>query len=196
MKNLHPILLYRELAWNARPGEPLRLLGLQIGATHVGVAISDVPPKGPVSLHCVYAEEKGQHHATKFKKACVSFTMYSTSIIKEQSVGGIVVGEVFVDELNKTKKLKDVQYTIWDDMWSESKGVGCLLDPLPLHPEVKKVLRDREIHRCATGILQISRLESRKSTMDISFTIGSAKEVDNLKILQSYNGLLLCSGLT
>ncbi|GJT62343.1 hypothetical protein Tco_1005876, partial [Tanacetum coccineum] len=28
-----------------------------------------------------------------------------------------------------------------------------------------------------------SRLESRKSTMDISFTLGSAKEVDNLRIL-------------
>ncbi|GJV31069.1 hypothetical protein Tco_1391469 [Tanacetum coccineum] len=37
-----------------------------------------------------------------------------------------------------------------------------------------------------------SRLESRN--MDISFTLGSAKEVDNLRILQSCNGLLLCSG--
>ncbi|GJV76814.1 hypothetical protein Tco_1508398, partial [Tanacetum coccineum] len=36
-----------------------------------------------------------------------------------------------------------------------------------------------------------SRLESRKSTMDISFTLGSAKDIDNLKILQSCNDLLL-----
>ncbi|GJU69595.1 hypothetical protein Tco_1255854 [Tanacetum coccineum] len=39
------------------------------------------------------------------------------------------------------------------------------------------------------------RLESRKSTMDISFTLGSSKEVDNLRILQSCNGLLMCSSL-
>nr|GEX44805.1 hypothetical protein [Tanacetum cinerariifolium] len=30
--------------------------------------------------------------------------------------------------------------------------------------------------------------------MDISFTLGSIEEVDNLRILQSCNGLLLCSG--
>ncbi|GKD80890.1 hypothetical protein Tco_1347729 [Tanacetum coccineum] len=30
--------------------------------------------------------------------------------------------------------------------------------------------------------------------MDNSFTIGSTKEADNVKILQSCNGLLLCSG--
>nr|GEY45212.1 hypothetical protein [Tanacetum cinerariifolium] len=38
-----------------------------------------------------------------------------------------------------------------------------------------------------------SRLESRN--MNISFTLGSAKEVDNLRILQSCNGLLFCSSL-
>ncbi|GJY15765.1 hypothetical protein Tco_0386187 [Tanacetum coccineum] len=39
------------------------------------------------------------------------------------------------------------------------------------------------------------RLESRKSSMDNSFTLGSNKEANHVKILQSYNGLLLCSGL-
>ncbi|GJT21865.1 hypothetical protein Tco_0891802 [Tanacetum coccineum] len=43
-------------------------------------------------------------------------------------------------------------------------------------------------------VLLDSKLESIKSTMDISFSLGSAEEVDNLKILQSCNGLLLCSG--
>ncbi|GJX02643.1 ribonuclease H-like domain-containing protein [Tanacetum coccineum] len=37
-----------------------------------------------------------------------------------------------------------------------------------------------------------SRLDSRKSTMDNSF--GSADEVDHVRILQSCNGLLLCTG--
>nr|GEY21825.1 hypothetical protein [Tanacetum cinerariifolium] len=96
MKNLHPILLYRELAWNVRHGEPLRLLSLQIGATHVGVAISDVPPKGSVSLHCVSEREKGSIMATKFRK-----------LIKEQSVGGIVVGvPSSIQEKNPRKNLQ------------------------------------------------------------------------------------------
>ncbi|GJS53091.1 hypothetical protein Tco_0626453 [Tanacetum coccineum] len=38
------------------------------------------------------------------------------------------------------------------------------------------------------------RLDSRKSTMDNPFTPGSNKEDDNVKILQSCNGLLMCSG--
>ncbi|GJY10992.1 hypothetical protein Tco_0379177 [Tanacetum coccineum] len=38
-----------------------------------------------------------------------------------------------------------------------------------------------------------SRLNSRKSIMDNSF--GSAEEVDHLRILQSYNGLLLCTAI-
>ncbi|GKG00532.1 hypothetical protein Tco_0302222 [Tanacetum coccineum] len=36
------------------------------------------------------------------------------------------------------------------------------------------------------------RLNSKKSTMDHSF--GSAEEVDHVRILQSCNGLLLCTG--
>ncbi|GJV58379.1 hypothetical protein Tco_1459384 [Tanacetum coccineum] len=35
------------------------------------------------------------------------------------------------------------------------------------------------------------RLQSKKSAMDRSFTLGSTKEADNVKILQSCNGLLL-----
>ncbi|GJY10732.1 hypothetical protein Tco_0378917 [Tanacetum coccineum] len=38
------------------------------------------------------------------------------------------------------------------------------------------------------------RLQSKKSAMDSSFTLGSTEEADNFKILQSCNGLLLCSG--
>nr|GEU58570.1 hypothetical protein [Tanacetum cinerariifolium] len=38
------------------------------------------------------------------------------------------------------------------------------------------------------------RLKSKKSVMDRSFTIGSTEEVDNVKILQSCNSLLLCGG--
>ncbi|GJS12832.1 hypothetical protein Tco_0407304 [Tanacetum coccineum] len=38
------------------------------------------------------------------------------------------------------------------------------------------------------------RLQSKKSAMDRSFTLSSTKEADNVKIVQSCNGLLLCSG--
>ncbi|GJZ71563.1 hypothetical protein Tco_0635414 [Tanacetum coccineum] len=37
------------------------------------------------------------------------------------------------------------------------------------------------------------RLRSKKSAMDNSFTLGSTEEAENVKILQSCNGLLLCS---
>ncbi|GJZ08314.1 hypothetical protein Tco_0542597 [Tanacetum coccineum] len=40
------------------------------------------------------------------------------------------------------------------------------------------------------------RLESRKSAMDISFTLGSNEEADHVKILQSCNGLLLWKELS
>lgn len=156
MKNVHPILLFREMVWESQNRRPSRLLGLQIGATHVGVAVSNV--KGPVDLHCVLERKKSNIMASKFR-----------NLIRELSVGGIVVGvpfdireknpgknlyEVFVDELNKAKKLEEVHYVIWDDSWSGSQTVNCLLDPFPLDSEVKKILRDEEIHRCATGILQ------------------------------------------
>ncbi|GKE13249.1 hypothetical protein Tco_1416800 [Tanacetum coccineum] len=39
------------------------------------------------------------------------------------------------------------------------------------------------------------RLKSKKSAMDMSFTLGSTEEADNVKILQSCNGLFLCDGL-
>nr|GEU81797.1 DNA-directed DNA polymerase [Tanacetum cinerariifolium] len=38
------------------------------------------------------------------------------------------------------------------------------------------------------------RLKSKKFAMDRSFTLGSTEEADNVKILQSCNGLLLCGG--
>ncbi|GJW16492.1 ribonuclease H-like domain-containing protein [Tanacetum coccineum] len=38
------------------------------------------------------------------------------------------------------------------------------------------------------------RLRSKKSAMDRSFSRGSTEEADNVKILQSCNGLLLCGG--
>ncbi|GKB94400.1 hypothetical protein Tco_0980537 [Tanacetum coccineum] len=37
------------------------------------------------------------------------------------------------------------------------------------------------------------RLQSKRSALDTSFTLGSTEEADNVKILQSCNGLLLCS---
>ncbi|GJW96205.1 hypothetical protein Tco_0178013, partial [Tanacetum coccineum] len=51
----------------------------------------------------------------------------------------------------------------------------------------------RRLFKCEFVSLD-PRLESRKSAMDNSFTLGSNEEADHVKILQSYNGLLLCSG--
>ncbi|GJX82553.1 hypothetical protein Tco_0332034 [Tanacetum coccineum] len=43
-------------------------------------------------------------------------------------------------------------------------------------------------------VLLDPKLQSKKSDMDRSFTLGSTEEADNVKILQSCNGLLLCGG--
>ncbi|GJV99721.1 hypothetical protein Tco_1554973 [Tanacetum coccineum] len=54
------------------------------------------------------------------------------------------------------------------------------------------------IRNCVSGLVAAhtcacidSRLESRKSAMDNSFTLGSTEEADNVKILQSCNDLLI-----
>ncbi|GJW91753.1 hypothetical protein Tco_0169306 [Tanacetum coccineum] len=51
----------------------------------------------------------------------------------------------------------------------------------------------RRLFKCEFVLLD-PRLKSRKSAMVNSFTLGSNKEADHVKILQSCNGLLLCSG--
>ncbi|GKE22476.1 ribonuclease H-like domain-containing protein [Tanacetum coccineum] len=51
----------------------------------------------------------------------------------------------------------------------------------------------RSLFKCDFVSLD-SRLRLKKSAMDNSFTLGSTKEAKNVKILQSCNGLLLCSG--
>ncbi|GKF48741.1 hypothetical protein Tco_0141992, partial [Tanacetum coccineum] len=39
-----------------------------------------------------------------------------------------------------------------------------------------------------------SRIQSRKGIMENSFTLASTEAVENVKIMQSCNGLLLCTG--
>ncbi|GJS25577.1 hypothetical protein Tco_0454209 [Tanacetum coccineum] len=49
-------------------------------------------------------------------------------------------------------------------------------------------------NNCCQFPHQDPRLQSKKSFLDSSFTLDSTEEADNVKILQSCNGLLLCSG--
>ncbi|GJS04047.1 hypothetical protein Tco_0320555 [Tanacetum coccineum] len=51
----------------------------------------------------------------------------------------------------------------------------------------------RRLFKCEFVSLD-PRLESRKSAMDSSITLGFNEEADHVKILQSCYGLLLCSG--
>ncbi|GJU15744.1 hypothetical protein Tco_1143710 [Tanacetum coccineum] len=63
-----------------------------------------------------------------------------------------------------------------------------------------EVLKTLEIRKSFAEIWMIPvrdddpRLKSKKYAMDRSFTLGSTEEADNVKILQSCNGLLLCGG--
>lgn len=58
--------------------------------------------------------------------------------------------KLFIDDLCKTGKLKDVKYTYWDECFT-SKNVELLLKPLNLHPVQAKTIMDKF---AAVGILQ------------------------------------------
>ncbi|KAL0724970.1 hypothetical protein Bca4012_039569 [Brassica carinata] len=77
--------------------------------------------------------------------------------VKAFSVSGLVVGypfgklnnvedvvtvNLFIEELRKTEKLKDVKYTYWDERLS-SKTVELMLKPLKLHPVQEKTMLDK-----------------------------------------------------
>ncbi|GJU28855.1 hypothetical protein Tco_1172444 [Tanacetum coccineum] len=66
-------------------------------------------------------------------------------------------------------------------------------DAIVVDQDIKGKKKRRRLFKCEFVSLD-PRLESRKSAMDNSFTLGSNKEVEHVKILQSCNGLLLCSG--
>ncbi|KAF8079444.1 hypothetical protein N665_1026s0004 [Sinapis alba] len=79
------------------------------------------------------------------------------NLVKAFSVSGLVVGypfgklnnvedvvtvNLFIEELRKTEKLKDVKYTYWDERLS-SKTVELMLKPLKLHPVQEKTMLDK-----------------------------------------------------
>nr|GEZ60453.1 hypothetical protein [Tanacetum cinerariifolium] len=96
---------------------------------------------------------------------------HSLLIVKLNVFGGLLALQCaeFFKQLSQTKVLK---------MLEIRKSIA------EVHMKVHKKI----------DFLTVMRLKSKKSAMDRSFTLGSTEEVDNVKILQSCNGLLLCGG--
>nr|GEU96575.1 RNA-directed DNA polymerase, eukaryota, reverse transcriptase zinc-binding domain protein [Tanacetum cinerariifolium] len=60
--------------------------------------------------------------------------------------------------------------------------------PNKIEHEIEKIAQNPD-----SKTFSVLKLQSKKSNMDSSFTLGSNEEVDTVKILQSCNGLLQCS---
>ncbi|XP_021890634.1 uncharacterized protein LOC110809185 [Carica papaya] len=155
MRYLKPLNLFRDLL-ETKALERGRLLGLDVGDRYVGLAVSN-PQNKIASPLSVLVRKK-----TNIDLMAGDFQ----SLISELSLEGFIVGypfdrqrtvpnavhvKLFIDDLCKTGKLKDVKYTYWDECFT-SKNVELLLKPLNLHPVQAKTIMDKF---AAVGILQV-----------------------------------------
>ncbi|KAG8374939.1 hypothetical protein BUALT_Bualt10G0047700 [Buddleja alternifolia] len=154
MKYLKPMKLYRDLL-KSNELKRGRLLGLDVGDKYVGLSVSDPNNKIASPLSVLMRKKTNiELMATDFQ-----------SLVSELSLEGFVIGypfdrhksspdavqvKLFIDDLSKTGKLKDLKYTFWDECFT-SKNVEFLLKPLKLHPVQFKTIMDKF---AAVGILQ------------------------------------------
>uniref|UniRef100_A0A1J3GLP3 Putative Holliday junction resolvase n=1 Tax=Noccaea caerulescens TaxID=107243 RepID=A0A1J3GLP3_NOCCA len=146
MKYVKPLRLLGD-ALKTKVSVPGRFLGLDVGDKYVGLALSDPSNMIATPLSVLLRKKSNiDLMATDFK-----------NLVKAFSVSGLVVGypfgrlnnaedvvtvNGFVEELRKTKKLNNVNYTYWDERLS-SKTVELLLKPLKLHPVQEKTMSDK-----------------------------------------------------
>ncbi|ESQ45207.1 hypothetical protein EUTSA_v10010768mg [Eutrema salsugineum] len=143
MKYVKPLRLLGD-ALKTKVSVPGRFLGLDVGDKYVGLAISDPSNMIATPLSVLLRKKTNiDLMATDFQ-----------NLVKAFSVSGLVVGypfgklnnvvtvNLFIEELRKTEKLKDVKYTYWDERLS-SKTVELMLKPLKLHPVQEKTMSDK-----------------------------------------------------
>ncbi|XP_065858302.1 uncharacterized protein [Euphorbia lathyris] len=153
MKYVKPLALFRDLLKAKANGG--RLLGLDVGDKYVGLAISELDNKIASPLGVLMRKQSNINDmASDFQ-----------TLISQLSLAGFVVGYPFdrqktsptavqvkllIDDLNKTEKLDDIQYTFWDESFT-SKNAELLIKPLDLPPVEAKSIVDKY---AALGILQ------------------------------------------
>ncbi|GJR87159.1 putative pre-16S rRNA nuclease isoform X2 [Tanacetum coccineum] len=161
MKHVASYKLFKDLLKQQLVQKPVRLLGLHVGAKHVGVAVADLDI-ARAEPYCVMRRKDTNSIAQSFQR-----------LIREESVMGIIVGvpieeevdnpqdspnvtqvKVFFEELAKTAKLNDVSYALLEDSLTPSQNVEYLLAPFHLDPVARKKITENVFERSATAFLQ------------------------------------------
>uniref|UniRef100_M4DSZ7 Growth-regulating factor n=1 Tax=Brassica campestris TaxID=3711 RepID=M4DSZ7_BRACM len=146
MKYVKPLRLLGD-ALKTKVSVPGRFLGLDVGDKYVGLAVSD-PSNMIASPLSVLLRKKTNIDlmATDFQNLVKSFSVSGLVVGypfgKLNNVEDVVIVNLFIEELRKTEKLKDVKYTYWDERLS-SKTVELMLKPLKLHPVQEKTMLDK-----------------------------------------------------
>ncbi|EFH54151.1 hypothetical protein ARALYDRAFT_323835 [Arabidopsis lyrata subsp. lyrata] len=146
MKYVKPLSLLGN-ALKTKVSVPGRFLGLDVGDKYVGLAISD-PSNMVASPLSVLLRKKTNIDlmATDFQNLVKAFSVSGLVVGypfgKLNNVEDVVTVNLFIEELRKTEKLKDVKYTYWDERLS-SKTVELMLKPLNLHPVQEKTMLDK-----------------------------------------------------
>ncbi|CAF1854951.1 hypothetical protein HID58_061177 [Brassica napus] len=146
MKYVKPLRLLGD-ALKTKVSVPGRFLGLDVGDKYVGLAVSD-PSNMIASPLSVLLRKKTNIDlmATDFQNLVKSFSVSGLVVGypfgKLNNVEDVVTVNLFIEELRKTEKLKDVKYTYWDERLS-SKTVELMLKPLKLHPVQEKTMLDK-----------------------------------------------------
>ncbi|KAG5379555.1 hypothetical protein IGI04_027397 [Brassica rapa subsp. trilocularis] len=142
-----PLRLLGDALKTTKVSVPGRFLGLDVGDKYVGLAISD-PSNMIASPLSVLLRKKTNIDlmATDFQNLVKAFSVSGLVVSypfgKLNNVEDVVTVNLFIEELRKTEKLRDVKYTYWDERLS-SKTVELMLKPLKLHPVQEKTMLDK-----------------------------------------------------
>nr|GEU81527.1 hypothetical protein [Tanacetum cinerariifolium] len=104
-------------------------------------------------------------------------------------MGGTIHYKVFQNEDNgyaKSIKVRSIMILRNASVWTPKPSKHYL------NNTIRNIVKIRSLFECDFVSLD-SRLQSKKSAMDSSFTLGLTEEANNVKILQSCNGFLMCA---
>nr|GEU71654.1 hypothetical protein [Tanacetum cinerariifolium] len=120
------------------------------------------------------------------KNVLVRIVLENMDDCRDEGMGYVIFGKPFLRDVGFKTRQSEGMITIHkgnDDVTYQMIEIG--IDPTK-SADYKVVRAERNSY---------PKINSRKYNIENSFTLGSIKEADKVKILQSCNGLLLCIGL-
>ncbi|XP_065858305.1 uncharacterized protein [Euphorbia lathyris] len=150
MKYVKPLALFRDLLKAKANGG--RLLGLDVGDKYVGLAISELDNKIASPLGVLMRKQSNINDMASDFQTLLSLAGFVVGypFDRQKTSPTAVQVKLLIDDLNKTEKLDDIQYTFWDESFT-SKNAELLIKPLDLPPVEAKSIVDKY---AALGILQ------------------------------------------